>query len=62
MTRDLRPWLRSAGSSLLIVALLIAASALLNPMLGRYVHWRRIDIGAPLVFVGLALALRRRWI
>jgi hypothetical protein len=41
---------------------LIAASALVNPMLGRYVHWRRVDIGAPLLFIGLALAFRHRWI
>lgn len=60
--RNPRPWLRAGGGALLIVALVIAASAVFNPLLGRYVHWRRIDIGAPLAFVGLALAFRRRWI
>lgn len=56
-----RPWLQAGGVSL-VVALGIGASAFLNPMLGRYVHWGRVGIGSPLVFAGLALAFRHRWI
>ena len=58
----LRPWLLSTGGALLMVGLLVAISVLVNPLLGRYIHWRRIDLGAPVVFLGLALALRRRWV
>ncbi|MEJ2290400.1 MAG: hypothetical protein P8Y13_00840 [Deinococcales bacterium] len=45
-----------------MVGSLIVVSVLVNPMLGRYLHWRRVDIGAPIVFIGLALALRHRWV
>lgn len=60
--RGKRPWLPSTGGALLMVALLIAISVLVNPLLGRYIHWQRIDFGAPVVFLGLTLALRRRWV
>ena len=60
--RGKRPWLPSAGGALLVVGLVIAVSVLVNPLLGRYIHWRRIDFGAPAVFLGLTLALRRRWV
>lgn len=59
---EVRPWLTSAGASLLIVGVIIAASVLINPLLGRYIHWRRIDLGAPVLFLGFAAALRRRWL
>jgi len=57
-----RPWLPSTVGALLVVGLVIAISVLVNPLLGRYIHWRRIDFGAPVVFLGLTLALRRRWV
>ena len=57
-----RPWLPSTVGALLVVGLVIVISVLVNPLLGRYIHWRRIDFGAPVVFLGLTLALRRRWV
>jgi len=57
-----RPWLPSTVGALLVVGLVIVISVLVNPLLGRYTHWRRIDFGAPVVFLGLTLALRRRWV
>jgi hypothetical protein len=40
----------------------VALSATINPLLGRYLHWDRILVGAPVGLVALALALRRRWL
>lgn len=57
-----RPWLQVAVWSLVAVAVLVAGSALINPLLGRYIHWRRIDVGAPIAYLVLALALRKRWV
>lgn len=57
-----RPWLLAAAWSLIAVAVLVAGSALVNPLLGRYVHWGRIEVGAPIAYLVLALALRRRWV
>ncbi len=61
-TRTPRSWLASAGLSIAVVAVMVVASVFLNPLLGRVVHWRRIDIGAPIATLVFALAFRRRWL
>ena len=53
---------RAAAMALLVVAVLVAGSAVVNPLFGRVVHWRRIDVGAPIAILVLALAFRRRWL
>ena len=40
----------------------IGLSAVINPLLGRYVHWDWMAVLAPALFVALAVSLRRRWV
>ncbi|HKI58325.1 MAG TPA: hypothetical protein VKA00_03775 [Trueperaceae bacterium] len=60
--RGKRHWLPPTGGAFLMVGLLIAITILVNPLLGRYIHWRRIDMGAPVLFLGFVAALRHRWL
>jgi len=48
------------AAGLAIVA--VAVSATVNPALGRTVHWDRMAALAVVVFVVLAVSLRRRWL
>lgn len=40
----------------------IGLSAIVNPMLGRRVHWDWAVVMGVSLFVALALALQRRWL
>lgn len=40
----------------------IVVGATVNPALGRSVHWDRMSALAVVLFVALAVALRRRWL
>lgn len=62
MHRRPRSWPVATGLALVLVAALVAASATINPLLGRYVHWHRILVGTPPALATLAVALRRRWL
>lgn len=62
LTPSQRSWPWSIVVATLVVAALIILSALVNPLLGRYVHWDRIFIGGPVALLGLSVALRRRWL
>lgn len=57
-----RSWSVSVLSALVLVGFTVLLSAVVNPMFGRYVHWDRVAVGAPIAVVVLAVALRRRWI
>ncbi len=39
----------------------VILSAVVNPLFGRYVHWDWMAGLAPVLFVVLAVSLRRRW-
>jgi hypothetical protein len=45
-----------------IVGLAIVASATINPLFGRYVHWDWMAGVAPTGFILVTLAFRRRWV
>lgn len=45
-----------------IIGVSIILSATINPILGRYVHWDWMAGVAPVSFVLLLLAFRRRWV
>jgi len=62
VNRAPRSWPLAFGLALVLVGALVALSATINPLLGRYLHWDRILVGAPVGLVALALALRRRWL
>ena len=57
-----RTWARAVAlaSSLVVVATL--ASVLINPLLGRIVHWNIMAVLMPVLFVGFAVLLKKRWV
>lgn len=57
-----RGWGASLGLAVVFVATVIGLSAVLNPLLGRHVHWDWVAGLAPMLLFILAIALRRRWL
>ena len=57
-----RGWGASLGLAAVIVGIGIGLSAVINPLLGRYVHWDWVAVLAPTLLITLAIALRRRWV
>ncbi len=57
-----RSWTSSLVWAVAIVGVSIIASATINPLFGRYVHWDWMAGVAPVSFVILAIAFRRRWV
>ncbi len=57
-----RSWGISLGWAVVLVGTGIGLSAIINPLLGRYVHWDWMAVLAPTLLVALAIALRRRWV
>ena len=57
-----RGWPVSLLWATVIVGGSIALSATINPLFGRYVHWDWMAGVAPVSFVLLLLAFRRRWV
>ena len=45
-----------------IVGVAVAVSAVINPALGRSVHWDWMAGLASALFAALSIALRRRWV
>jgi hypothetical protein len=45
-----------------IVGVSIIASATINPLFGRYVHWDWMAGIAPAGFIAMAMAFRRGWV
>ena len=56
-----RTWRVSLFWAAAVVGVSIVASATINPLFGRFVHWDWMAGVAPVGFVALALAFRRRW-
>ena len=57
-----RTWPVSLFWAALFVGVAIVASATINPLFGRFVHWDWMAGIAPVGFVTMALAFRRRWV
>ena len=57
-----RSWVSSLTWAVAIVGVSIIASAAINPLFGRYVHWDWMAGVAPVSFAVLAIAFRRRWV
>jgi len=57
-----RSYLASAVWALIAVGITVVLSAVINPLLGRVVHWDWMAVAAPALFLAVAVALRRRWI
>ncbi len=57
-----RTWALSLFWAALVVGVAIVASATINPLFDRSVHWDWMAGVAPVGFVALALAFRRRWV
>ena len=61
-TTESRSWPFSLFWAAVVVAVAIVASATINPLFGRFVHWDWMAVVAPVGFISLALAFRRRWV
>ena len=57
-----RSWASSLTWAAAIVGISVIASAAINPLFGRYVHWDWMAGVAPVSFAILAIAYRRRWV
>ncbi|MDA1215392.1 MAG: hypothetical protein O2812_00780 [Chloroflexi bacterium] len=57
-----RSWRLSAVAAVALVTLGVSLSAIINPLLGRYVHWDWMAGLAPALFILALFALRRRWV
>ena len=57
-----RSWARSLGIALGIVIVATVASALINPLLGRVVHWEIMAVLMPALFALFAVLLRKGWV
>jgi hypothetical protein len=56
-----RSWPLSVAASVAVVGVGIAISATVNPLFDRAVHWDWMAVLAPVLLIGLAVALRNRW-
>jgi 4-hydroxybenzoate polyprenyltransferase len=57
-----RGWKETILSALALVVLATVASALINPLLDRTVHWNIVAVLMPSLFVLFALLFRKRWV
>lgn len=57
-----RGWPLSLTWAAIIVGIAVTISAVVNPVLGRFVHWDWMAVLAPLLFALFAVAIRRRWV
>ena len=57
-----RRWIVSLVWAALIIGAAVVVSAIINPLLGRFVHWDWMAGLAPASFALFAWALRRRWV
>ncbi len=57
-----REWAAALGWAGGMAAAAVVVGAAVNPALGRSVHWDRMAVLAAVLFVALAVALRRRWL
>ena len=59
--RGKRSWRAAIAISVPVLAGAIVVSATLNPLIGRAVHWDWMAVAAPVLFVVMVIALRKRW-
>ena len=57
-----RTWTSSVVLSAAIVAVATLASALINPLLDRVVHWNIVAVLMPSLFVIFVLLFKKRWV
>jgi len=57
-----RKWTEAILSAAVLVVIATAASALINPLLGRTMHWNIVAVLMPSLFVLFALLFKKRWV
>ena len=55
-----RTWARAAVLALALVAVAMLVSVVINPLLGRVVHWNIMAVLMPALFVGFTVLLKKR--
>lgn len=57
-----RSWFVSLRWAAVVVGIAVALSAVLNPLIGRTVHWDWMAGLSPTLLIVLTIAIRRRWV
>ena len=57
-----RTWARAAVIALTFVAIATLASAVVNPLLDRVVHWNIMAVLMPSLLVTFTVLLKKRWV
>ena len=57
-----RNWTSAVVLAAAIVAVATLASALINPLLDRVVHWNIVAVLMPSLFVVFTLLFKKRWV
>jgi uncharacterized membrane protein YdcZ (DUF606 family) len=57
-----RSWVVSGIVAAVVLSVTLTLSATINPLFGRAVHWDWVAGIAPVTFVAVVLATRKRWV
>lgn len=57
-----RSWPVALAWAAVLVGASVILSAVVNPLFGRFVHWDWMAGLAPVLFIVVAVSLRRRWV
>ena len=60
--RDDRDWRSSALLALALVAVATVASAVINPLIDRTVHWDIMVVLMPTLFALFTVLFKKRWV
>ncbi len=57
-----RTWTEALKWAVLIVVVATIASAVVNPLIGRTVHWNIMAVLMPALFIAFAFLFKTRWV
>lgn len=57
-----RTWVEALKWAAIIVVIATVASAVLNPLIGRTVHWNIMAVLMPTLFVAFSFLFKKRWV
>ncbi len=57
-----RTWTEALKWAVLIVVVATIASAVVNPLIGRTVHWNIMAVLMPALFIAFTFLFKKRWV
>ncbi len=57
-----RTWTEALKWAVLIVVAATIASAVVNPLIGRTVHWNIMAVLMPALFIAFTFLFKKRWV